>query len=187
VNYACILADPPWRYADQGTRLSPAYEGTQRKAGAHYKTMSLEAIMGLGPWVTRQAADDSFLFLWTTNSFLVDGSATCVMQAWGFTPKQIIPWVKLSKAGRPHIGAGHYTRVCTEMLLLGRAGRPKVLSRSVPGVILAPRGRHSAKPVEAYELIERLCAGPRLELFARTQRPGWDTWGDQAPNAEAIA
>ena len=39
--------------------------------------------------------------------------------------------------------------------------------RDVHEVILAPVREHSRKPDEAYSRIERYCAGPRLELFAR--------------------
>jgi len=32
-----------------------------------------------------------------------------------------------------------------------------------------------------YEIIETLYPyGKRLEMFARTRRPGWDVWGNQA-------
>jgi hypothetical protein len=49
------------------------------------------------------------------------------------------------------------------------------------GVISAPRCEHSRKPDEAYEIIERMYPGlPRIELFARGRRPGWDAWGNQA-------
>ena len=41
---------------------------------------------------------------------------------------------------------------------------------------------HSAKPGEFYDLVETVSPGPRLELFARRARPGWDAWGDQAPD-----
>lgn len=40
--------------------------------------------------------------------------------------------------------------------------------------------QHSRKPEGAQDLIERISPGPYLELFARRQRLGWDTWGDQA-------
>ena len=43
----------------------------------------------------------------------------------------------------------------------------------------APVGEHSAKPDKAYERIERLLAGPYLELFARAERTGWTTWGNE--------
>ena len=39
-------------------------------------------------------------------------------------------------------------------------------------VIQAKRGRHSQKPAEVYARIERLVAGPYIELFARGTRDG---------------
>ena len=41
------------------------------------------------------------------------------------------------------------------------------------------------KPDEAYSRIEALCEGPYLELFARGQRPGWDSWGTEAGSGAA--
>jgi N6-adenosine-specific RNA methylase IME4 len=43
-----------------------------------------------------------------------------------------------------------------------------------------PRGQHSEKPEAFYDLVDRVSPGPRLELFARSQRLGWDTWGNEA-------
>jgi hypothetical protein len=36
-----------------------------------------------------------------------------------------------------------------------------------------------------HERIEALVDGPYLELFAREQRPGWDSWGDEAGTGPA--
>jgi N6-adenosine-specific RNA methylase IME4 len=41
------------------------------------------------------------------------------------------------------------------------------------------RREHSRKPDYVHECIERLVAGPYLELFARQRRPGWDVWGNE--------
>jgi N6-adenosine-specific RNA methylase IME4 len=47
-------------------------------------------------------------------------------------------------------------------------------------VIEAPRGRHSEKPVAFAEVIERLYPNvPKLEMFARAPRAGWDVWGNE--------
>jgi N6-adenosine-specific RNA methylase IME4 len=47
--------------------------------------------------------------------------------------------------------------------------------------LLATRKReHSRKPDEQYEIIEACSPGPYLELFARGNRNGWATWGNQA-------
>lgn len=185
-GWPVVLADPPWPFRDRGTRLAPSYAGRQRKTPAPYHVMRQADIDALGLAVRNWAAPSSFLFLWAPNALLVDGTAAATARAWGFEPKQLIPWVKVDSKGKPRIGGGHYTRVCTEALVLCRRGRAAVRSRAVPGVILAPRSRHSAKPDESYRLIEELAAGPYLELFARRRfGPGWTVWGDQAPRAAA--
>ncbi len=47
-------------------------------------------------------------------------------------------------------------------------------------VIEAPRRGHSEKPEEGFAVIEKSYPEfPRLELFARSQRPGWTAWGNE--------
>ena len=47
--------------------------------------------------------------------------------------------------------------------------------------MVQPRGRHSAKPEYFYREVEKMFPGtPKLEMFARGQREGWDVWGDQS-------
>lgn len=87
---------------------------------------------------------------------------------------------------RCQIGMGHYVRGAHELLLVCTRGRPHVRRHDLPSVIFAPRGPHSAKPDEGMELIEQLCGGPRLELFARRSRLGWTGWGDQLGDEAAL-
>lgn len=175
-TYPVICADPPWLGTNQGNRASPKYQG-------HYQPMPASQIMALGPFVQGIAPRDAALFLWAPAIIVLDGTATAACRAWGFEPKQKIPWVKTTAAGKPAIGLGNYTRVCHEDLILAIRGRgPRVLDRGVPGVIMAPRGRHSAKPDASYELIERLFDGPYAELFARRRwSEKWWAWGDEMP------
>jgi len=134
--------------------------------------------------VREVVARDAFLFLWTTSAHLLDGSSPKVACAWDFEPKTTMVWVK----GRPapgawpmlHFGMGHYVRGAHELVLVCRRGGARVRRRDVPSVLFAPRSRHSAKPEELQDIVEQLCPGPRLELFARRLRPGWEAWGDQA-------
>jgi N6-adenosine-specific RNA methylase IME4 len=65
------------------------------------------------------------------------------------------------------------------MCLLFTRGKPKRQSKGVRQLIVAGRREHSRKPEEARERIEALVPGPRLEMFARDPREGWDAWGDQ--------
>lgn len=172
-RFGAVLADPPWPFRDQGSRLSPSHSG-------HYAVQSLVDIKAMGSLVRELVADDSFLFLWAPNSIVLEGIPQAIANAWGFVPKQMIPWIKIDSNGRPRLGAGHYTRVVSEMLLLCRRGRARVLRHDIPGVIHAARGAHSVKPDASYELIETMVPGPYLELYARRQyNERWVVWGNQ--------
>lgn len=186
--YSCILADPPWRFAYMSGK------GAGRGAERHYSCMSIDEIRALP--VADAAARDCFLFMWATAPCLPD--AFDVLRAWGFKYSSVaFVWVKLN-ARAPRLfwgardvfkGMGYTTRQNAEFVLLGRRGRPERLSKSIGQVIVAPRREHSRKPDETHDLIEAFCAGPRLELFARHERPGWDCWGNETTkfNAPAIA
>jgi N6-adenosine-specific RNA methylase IME4 len=110
-----------------------------------------------------------------------------VMRAWGFTPKTVgFYWVKTNmKSEGFFTGLGYYTRANPEQCILGVRGKGlKRKDKGVPRLIVSPRGRHSEKPQEAYERIERLFGDvSRVELFARRQRPGWDVFGNQVENS----
>lgn len=185
-KYRLILSDPPWAYNDQGTRLSPAYEGRQRKSGPHYDTMSLEEICGLGEWVKWITAEDAILLLWSTHP-IKETHPWPVIKAWGFKYSTAISWVKARWSEKEQrfiyqIGGGKTTRSCSEEILVCTRGKGAslVTDRGIPGAIIAPKTGHSAKPVEQYGIAERMVpGGPWLEMFARRRRPGWDAWGDQ--------
>lgn len=65
---------------------------------------------------------------------------------------------------------------------MGVRGKAHKVSDAVSSVIIAPIGRHSEKPVEVRGRIVQLCGNiPRIELFARSEAPGWDVWGNEVP------
>lgn len=160
--YRTIVADPPWRYDNRGTRGA---------ATDHYPTMDLDTICDLAPTYV-PAADDAHLYLWATNAFLRD--AFTVMEEWGFSYKTCLTWVK------PQIGLGNYFRNATEHVLFGVRGRLKIQQNNVPTWFKAKRGKHSVKPESFFELVESCSPGPYLEMFARRRRPGWDVWGNES-------
>ena len=122
-------------------------------------------------------APNAHLYLWTTNNFLPD--ALRVVEAWGFEYKTLITWVK------DRMGLGQYFRGITEHCLFAVRGTLPYRTLDSGGraqgrtVIDAPKTEHSEKPVELYEMIERVSWPPYLELFARTQRPNWTSWGNE--------
>ena len=158
-GFGTILVDPPW----------PAQGGEK-----HYRTMSLARIMAIP--VGRLAARDAHLWLWTTNALLP--TAYEVAEAWGFTVRSPLTWVKF----RLGLGGRYQLRNATEQLLFCTRGRAPLGSRSQPTWFNAPVTEHSRKPAEQFAIIERVSPGPYLELFAR-RRPEsnqpWTVWGDQ--------
>lgn len=170
-HYQAILADPPWAFDNWSEA------GTDRNASQHYDCMSPDAIKALP--VGHVAAPDCALFLWVTDPLLPLGLE--VMAAWGFTYKTVaFTWAKRTKTDAGwHLSTGYWTRANPEMCLLGTMGRPKRLARDVRQLVVAPVREHSRKPDAIHSSVERLVAGPYLEMFARQRRPGWDSWGNE--------
>lgn len=182
-KYAAILADPPWHYSTWGERPwwidgEDVDLSATRAADKHYGTMKIDDICALP--VGDLAADDCVLFLWATWPCLFD--AKKVIEAWGFTYKtEAFSYVKVlpENPRKPKMGLGYWTRANTEPCLLATKGHPKRIHADVGQVIAAPIREHSRKPDETHTRIERLVAGPYLELFARAPRKGWDVWGNE--------
>lgn len=129
--------------------------------------------------------DDAILFLWRVAA--MQEEALLVVKAWGFKLKSEIVWRKITKHGKIHFGMGHYVRNAHETALIAVRGHPKVKVKNIRSVFDAAvptrkgRTRHSAKPNEFYDLVEKLAPGPYAELFAREHRPGWSCFGDELP------
>lgn len=161
-EYDLIYCDPPWRYDHQ--------ESPNRDVENQYPTMTVEEICALDV----PAADDCVLFMWATSPKLQE--ALEAIEAWGFTYKTHAIWDKLK------IGMGYWFRGQHELLLVATKGKmsPPHTDNRVSSVFSYKRGKHSAKPIEVYDLIEQMLPNTtRIELFARTEREGWDSWGNE--------
>ena len=185
--YRCYLADPPWNEQGAGK--------VKRGADRHYPLLRTEEIPGVilesGVW--RPDDDGCHLWLWVTNNHLEAG--LWVMRELGFRYVNKVTWGKHKDDSRLCVlrgdrlctgcpsGLGRYFTGQTEDLLFGVRGRAMVPE---PGsrrstLLQSPRREHSSKPPEAFEVIESITPGPRIELFCRGEpRPGWDAWGNQA-------
>lgn len=171
-KYNIIYADPPWSYKVYSKK------GSGRSAESHYPTMSLEDIQALP--VKDLAATDCILFMWTTIPLLQD--CFSVMNAWGFVYKTVaFVWIKRNrKSDSLFWGMGYWTRANAEFCMLATKGHPKRKSADVHQVIISHIEEHSKKPAEARERILRLAGDlPRVELFAREKKDGWDVWGNE--------
>lgn len=163
--YPVIYADPPWQYDYSPTEV--------RAIENHYPTMSLEQIKALP--IGNIVSDDAILFMWATSPKLRE--AFQVLEAWGFEYRSSAIWVK------NQLGMGYYFRQQHELLLIAtRGSMPAPAPADRPrSVFTSDRTEHSAKPAEFAEFIERMYPTlPRIELFCRSPRHGWDVWGNQA-------
>lgn len=176
-KFGCILADPPWRFANRTGKMAP-----EHRRLARYETMSFDDIAALP--VSSIAAYPAHLYLWVPNALLPYGLST--MQSWGFEYKSNIIWHKVHKdGGSDGRGVGFYFRNVTEILLFGVRGknaRTLAPGRSQVNLLATKKREHSRKPDEIYPIIEGCSPGPRLELFARGTRPGWMVWGMKRPS-----
>jgi N6-adenosine-specific RNA methylase IME4 len=184
MKYSTILADPPVPFEVWGKRPG----GTDsRSAEAHYSTMTWADLNALGPAIDAVSAPDACLFLWMCQPLLIETLE--MARQWGFAYRtKAFSWVKTYNTRSTFfVGMGYWTRANTEDVLLFTRGNPKRTRKDVYQVfatletpaIIAPMTRHSEKPDEVQERIERLVRGPYLELFARRRREGWACVGNE--------
>jgi N6-adenosine-specific RNA methylase IME4 len=170
--YGVIYADPPWQFKERSE------EGMDRAADNHYPTMTYDDLAEIDP----PAAKDCVLFLWTTAPF--DEVAHRLIARWGFQYKTHCIWVK------DRVGTGYWFRNKHEILMVAtRGGVPAPApGDQFPSAIEAPVAEHSRKPALFIEMISAMFPNvPKIEMFARDGREGWDCWGSECPEPELAA
>lgn len=189
-TYKTILIDPPW-YERGGGKI-------KRGADKHYPLMKTKQIPGviLESGVFNPNPKGCSIWLWATSNFLPD--ALWVLEQLGTKYVTNFVWVKgiqstvMVGKGRKQTpkanilivgqGLGQRSRQVHEHLLYARVGRvpiPTPPNRWL-SVQAALRGGHSAKPDFQYDLIQAHDGrGSKLEMFARSTRKGWDSWGNE--------
>lgn len=166
-RFGVIVIDPPWNY---GTN----YDVGGRRVASPYPEMNQEQLKE----IVLPALNDSVLFLWSTHKFLWDAKE--LLDYWGFTHRATLVWNK------EKIGMGDLFRMQCEFCLVGIKGNPVFNNDNTHrDLISAPRRKHSQKPDEFYEMVEKLCVGCRkLDYFAREQRMGWSVYGVEVINED---
>ena len=162
-EFEIVLADPPWRYDFSETKC--------REIENNYPTATIEDICKHAPKTTENA----ILFLWATAPKLRE--AMQVVKEWGFEYKTHAIWDKCK------IGMGYWFRGQHELLIVATKGNasPPIAENRVSSIFKEPRGEHSKKPDCVYEWIESAFVSyKKLEMYARSNRPGWKSWGAEA-------
>lgn len=175
MKYRTIVADPPWRQPSGGPANGAGFQPGVKPSRLPYDTMTVAALIDL-QYDVAGIREAQHLYLWTTNAHLEN--AYLIARSWGYKPSQLLTWCKRPRG----LGPGGAFATTTEFCLFAWRGVCEPLSRVDSTWFLLPRGPHSAKPEAFLDIVETVSPGPYLELFARRQRLGWDTWGNEALN-----
>lgn len=200
-GFSVICADPPWRFSNFSEK------GEAKNPSQHYDCQDIDWIRSLP--VAALAAENCALFMWVTWPLMPVWNS--VIEAWGFKYAGLAwEWIKYNETtGKYAFGPGYGTRKNLEPCILATRGNPSLRvplsffgvqgegasSHSVRDFIIAMPGdsiragrrEHSRKPDEAMARIEQLFDGPRIELFSRSSRPGWQAWGQEAGRFDEVS
>ena len=179
-KYNIIYADPAWKFGNS------VYQDNGRKGrelNKQYNTMSINEIKELP--LENISADDCALFMWVTDFHLP--FAFELFEKWGFKYRTIVfVWKKITKNGKTCANLGAWTMKNTEICLLATKGNmfDKRKAKNVFQLIEAERTKHSKKPIEAVNRIEKIFQFEnKLEMFSRKNLQGWDAWGNEVNNS----
>ena len=165
-KFETIVIDPPWAMERIERDVRP------NQVAFDYPTMTEAELAAFG--VAGIAADDCHLFCWTTHKHLP--MALRLLDVWGFRYVCTMVWHK--PGGFQPIGLPQYN---CEFVLYARRGSPEFVdTKAFPACFEAPRREHSRKPDEFYDVIRRVAAGPRIDVFSREAREGFAQFGNEA-------
>lgn len=173
-QYNLIYADPPWKQKRGGRKsVRPNSSGCE----LDYPVISLDEIKQHLQTATNNTAENSILFLWTIDKYLFE--AQNIAEQLGYKLHARMIWNKVTG-----IPAAFTVRFGHEYLLYMYKGKLLPVATEERGkihtVFTERVKRHSQKPEIAYQIIERLYPNAvRLEMYARNERNGWDSWGNE--------
>lgn len=163
-TFDVIVIDPPWQMEkiDRDCR--------QNQVAFDYPTMSEDELRELKV----PCAKSCHVWVWTTHKFLP--MALRLLETWRL--KYVCTFVWHKPGGFQPIGLPQYN---CEFALYARKGAPPfATTKKFMTAFAAPRGKHSEKPEKFYEMLRRVTAGRRLDMFNRREIKGFERWGNES-------
>jgi len=162
-KYQTITIDPPWPVKKIIRDDRPNQDVFD------YPTMSIQEITDFD--VGQFADDNCHIYLWSTHKFLPE--AFLILDSWGFRYQCLLTWVK-------NVGFTPFSWMySTEHCLFGRKGSLDLLKKGVRLDFNAKVREHSRKPEEFYHIVRSVSPGPRIDIFSREAREGFDQYGNE--------
>lgn len=165
-KYRCIVIDPPWPM-----KKIEREERPNQGICLDYPTMTLDEIKEL-PIQSLAHQNGCHLYLWVTQKFLPFGLE--LVEEWGFRYQCLLTW-------RKNVGMTPFSWMYdTEHVIFARCGNLSLLNLGLRLSFDAPVNGHSVKPNIFYnERVILASPEPRLEMFARKERKGFEVWGNE--------
>ena len=176
-KYKCIVIDPPWNQGKTGKRSVRPNQGVS----LDYPTMSKKELLELP--IQDCSDNNCYLWLWVTNSKDKETKEPILKMSfdlidkWGFEYYTMITWNK--KTGPCPFGP---YQIITEHILFAYKGSAKFKKSSLgkmQTMFTEASTMHSVKPNSFYADICKYFDGPRIDVFARQKRLGFDGWGNE--------
>ena len=181
--YDLVVIDAPWPWKTYSVK------GQEKSPEAQYQTMSLADIEAMR--VGDLLAPEGVLIAWCTWPLLERQYP--IIRKWGVEPVTGGVWAKRTVNEKLRWGPGYVLRSVCEPFVVAKLRGGKVNGSSCANLVetledAAVDGlarEHSRKPEEFYQLVEKLVpTGRRADIFARSRREGWDSFGNELDKFE---
>ena len=163
-TYDVIVIDPPWPIEKIERKTKPL------QVKLDYPTMTIDEILN----IRIPHNNDCHMFLWCNQKYLP--TAFDIIKEWNFNYCCTFVWHK-NGGFQPF----HLPMYNCEFVIYARIGNPLFTSlKDFKTCFNAERTGHSKKPEEFYEMLRRVTAGKRLDMFGRRKIEGFDSYGYEA-------